>query len=134
MSAIRQSTAFTRRTVRETCRAITSTALRDGGHWVVVGVQVPRDEAGNVVGKGDLQAQIEQVGKNVGSCLSASGASVKDIIFTHSYVTEPNEFNKYVDSRQRYFGPPSPKSTTLPLPRLLSPDFMVQVEAFAKVR
>ena len=44
----------------------TKVALRDGGHWVVVGGQVARDEAGNVVGKGDLQAQIEQVGKNVG--------------------------------------------------------------------
>ena len=67
----------------------TKVALRDGGHWVVVGGQVARDEAGNVVGKGDLQAQIEQVGKNVGACLNAGGATVKDIIFTVSYVTQP---------------------------------------------
>ena len=40
-------------------------------------------------GKGDLQAQIEQVGKNVGACLNAGGATVKDIIFTVSYVTQP---------------------------------------------
>jgi enamine deaminase RidA (YjgF/YER057c/UK114 family) len=112
----------------------TKVALRDGGHWVVVGGQVARDEAGNVVGKGDLQAQIEQVGKNVGTCLNAGGAAVKDIIFTHSYVTQPVEFDKYADLRQRYFGPPSPKSTTLKVPQLVSPDFLVQVEAFAKVR
>ena len=30
----------------------TKVALRDGGHWVVVGGQVARDEAGNVVGQG----------------------------------------------------------------------------------
>ena len=44
----------------------TAVALRDGGKWLVVGGQVARDAAGNVVGKGDMRAQIEQVGKNVG--------------------------------------------------------------------
>ena len=112
----------------------TKVALRDGGHWVVVGGQVARDEAGNVVGKGDLQAQIEQVGKNVGACLNAGGATVKDIIFTVSYVTQPAEFDKYADLRQRYFGPPSPKSATVPVPQLADPDFLVQVEAFAKIQ
>ena len=112
----------------------TKVALRDGGHLVVIGGQVARDEVGNVVGKGDLQAQIEQVGKNVGACLNASGARVKDIIFTVSHVTRLAEFDKYADLRQRYFGPPSPKSTTLPVPQLVSPDFLVEVEAFVKIR
>ena len=112
----------------------TKVALRDGGHWVVVGGQVARDEAGNVVGKGDLRAQIEQVGKNVSACLTAGGATVNDIIFTHSYVTEPVDFDKYPELRQRYFGRPSPKSTTLRVPQLVSPDFLVQIEAFAKIR
>jgi enamine deaminase RidA (YjgF/YER057c/UK114 family) len=112
----------------------TKVALRAGGHWVVVGGQVARDEAGNVVGKGDMQAQIEQVGKNVGACLNAGGATVKDIIFSVSYVTQPAEFNKYADLRQRYFGPPSPKSATVPVPQLAGPDFLVQVEAFATIQ
>ena len=112
----------------------TKVALRDGGHWVIVGGQVALDEAGNVVGKGDLQAQIEQVGKNVGACLNAGGATVKDIIFTVSQVTQPDNFDKYADLRQRYFGPPSPKSATVPVPQLIRPDFLVQVEAFAKTR
>jgi enamine deaminase RidA (YjgF/YER057c/UK114 family) len=109
-------------------------ALRDGGHLVVIGGQVARDEVGNVVGKGDLQAQIEQVGKNVGACLNASGARVKDIIFTVSHVTRLAEFDKYADLRQRYFGPPSPRSTMVTVPQLADPDFLVQVEAFAKIQ
>jgi enamine deaminase RidA (YjgF/YER057c/UK114 family) len=114
--------------------ATTKVALRDGGYWVVVGGQVARDDAGNVVGKGDLQAQIEQVGKNVGACLNAGGASVEDIIFTVSYVTQLAEFDKYADLRQRYFGPPTPRSATVTVPQLADPDFLVQVEAFAKIR
>jgi enamine deaminase RidA (YjgF/YER057c/UK114 family) len=112
----------------------TKVALRDGGHIVVVGGQVARDEAGNVIGKGDLQAQIEQVGKNVAACLNAGGATVKDIMFTVSYVTPRAELDKYADLRQRYFGPPSPKSATVTVPQLADPDFLVQVEAFAKIR
>ena len=112
----------------------TKVALRDGGHWVVVGGQVARDEAGRIIGKGDLQAQIEQVGKNVGACLSAGGATVKDIMFTVSDVTRPAEFEKYTDLRQRYFGPPSPKSATVSVQQLADPDFLVQVQAFAKTQ
>jgi enamine deaminase RidA (YjgF/YER057c/UK114 family) len=110
----------------------TKVELRDGGHLVAVGGQVARDPSGNVIGKGNLQQQIEQVGKNVDACLEAGGAAVKDIVFTVSYVNQPTEFDKYADLRQRYFGPPSPDSTVVPMPRSSDPDSLVQVEAFAK--
>jgi enamine deaminase RidA (YjgF/YER057c/UK114 family) len=106
--------------------------LRDGGYWVVVGGQVARAATGNIVGKGDLKAQIEQVGKNVAACLDAGGATVKDIIFTVNYVTQPAEFEKYADLRLRYFGPPTPESATVAVQKLADPDLLVQVEAFAK--
>jgi enamine deaminase RidA (YjgF/YER057c/UK114 family) len=112
----------------------TKLALRDGGHMVAVAGQFARDAAGNVVGKGDLQQQIEQVGKNVGACLEAGGAAVKDIVFTVSYVKQPADFDKYTDLRQRYFGPPSPESTVVPMPQSINPDLLVQVEAFAKTQ
>lgn len=112
----------------------TKVALRDGGYWVVVAGQVARDPAGNIVGKGDLETQIDQVGKNVGACLAAGGAAVKDIVFTVSYVTQPAEFDKYADLRVRYFGPPTPQSAIVPVPQLADADYLVQVEAFAKTK
>jgi enamine deaminase RidA (YjgF/YER057c/UK114 family) len=108
--------------------------MRDGKRLLVIAAQGPRDEAGNVVGKGDMPAQIEQVGKNVGACLRAGGATVKDIAFTVSFVTAPAEFDKYADLRSRYFGPPSPESKTEPTPQLSNPDFLLQVEAFAAIK
>ena len=115
-------------------RRHTVVALRDGGRLLVIGGQVPRDEAGNVVGKGDMRAQIEQVGKNVGACLKAGGATVNDIIFTISFVTAPAEFDKYADLLPRYFGSPSPESKTVRAPQLSSPDFLLEVEAFAAIK
>lgn len=93
------------------CAASPPTAkltLRDGGHMVAVGAQVARDPAGNIIGQGDLERQIEQVGQNVDACLAAGGATVKDIAFTVSYVKDSAAagFDKYADLRQRYFGPP----------------------------
>jgi enamine deaminase RidA (YjgF/YER057c/UK114 family) len=108
--------------------------LRDGKRLLVIGLQVPRDEAGNVVGKGDMRAQIEQVGKNVGACLKAAGATVNDIAFTITSITAPVEFDKYADLLPRYFGPPSPESKTVHAPRLSNPDFLLQVEAFAAIK
>jgi enamine deaminase RidA (YjgF/YER057c/UK114 family) len=112
----------------------TSVTLRDGGRWLLIGAQVPRDEAGNVVGKGDMRAQIEQVGKNVGQCLKAGGATVNDIMFTVNFVTAPADFEKHADLLPRYFGPPSPESRTVLTPQLSGPDFLLQVEAIVATK
>jgi enamine deaminase RidA (YjgF/YER057c/UK114 family) len=108
--------------------------MRDGKRLLVIGTQGPRDEAGNVVGKGDMRAQIEQVGKNIGACLKAAGATVDDIAFTVTSVTAPAEFEKHVDLLARYFGRPSPESKTMPTARLSNPDYMLEVEAFAATK
>ena len=108
--------------------------LRDGRRLLVIGAQVPRDEAGNVVGKGDMRAQIEQVGKNIGACLKAAGATVSDIAFTITSVTATADFEKNAALLPRYFGPPSPESKTIRAARLSNPDFLLQVEAFAAIK
>ena len=112
----------------------TAVSLRDGRRLLVIGVQVPRDEAGNVVGKSDMRVQIEQVGKNVGACLKAAGATVSDIAFTITSVTDPAKLDKYADLLRGYFGPPSPESQTVRTPQLSNPDFLLQVEAFAAIK
>jgi enamine deaminase RidA (YjgF/YER057c/UK114 family) len=112
----------------------TVVALRDGGRLLLTGAQVPRDEAGNVVGKGDMRAQIEQVGKNVGLCLKAGGATVNDIVFTVNFVTAPADFEKHADLLPHYFGPPSPESKMVPTRQLSNPDFLLQVEAIAAIK
>jgi enamine deaminase RidA (YjgF/YER057c/UK114 family) len=112
----------------------TAVTLRDGKRLLMIGAQGPRDEAGNLVGKGDMRAQIDQVGKNVGACLKAGGATVNDIASTISFVAAPAEFNKYADLLPRYFGPPSPESRTVRAQRMSNPDFLLEVEAVAAIK
>jgi len=103
------------------------------GRQVFVAGQLARDPDGNCVGKGDMRAQIQQVGENIKTCLAAAGASLADIVKTNTYVTDFDEFQKHGDMRLRYFGPATPTSTTVEVPRLAHPDFTIEVEAIAFV-
>ena len=64
------------------------------GRQIFVAGQLARDADGNCVGKGDMRAQIQQVGENIKACLEAAGASLADIAKTNTYVTDFEEFSK----------------------------------------
>jgi enamine deaminase RidA (YjgF/YER057c/UK114 family) len=112
----------------------TLVALRDGGRMVVVGPEAARDQSGNIIGKGDMRAQLEQVGKNVEACLKVAGASLSDIVETRTYVADPDQLAKYADLRKRYFGSASPARTIVQKGGLSEPDGLVAVMAFAAIR
>ena len=100
---------------------------------VFVSGLLARDASGNIVGKGDMGAQIAQVGDNLRVALEAAGASLDDLVRTTTYVTDIDEFFRHVEVRQRYFAKALPTSTTVEVRRLSHADFMVEVEAFAAI-
>ncbi len=104
-----------------------------GGTTIYVSGLVSRDKQGNVNGKGDMAAQIRQVGENLRLSLEAAGATLKDLVRTCTYVTDIDEFFKHVEVRAKYFGEALPTSSTIGVSRLSHPDFMVEVEAFAVI-
>ena len=103
------------------------------GKMIFVAGQLARDAEGNCVGKGDMRAQIQQVGENIKTCLEGAGATLADIVKTNTYVTDYEEFSKHGDMRLRYFGPAVPTSTTVEVRRLAGLDFMIEIEAIAFV-
>ena len=103
----------------------------EGRRTIYVSGQLARDKAGNIVGKGDMRAQLRQVGENVKAALEAAGASLGDLVKTTTFVTDIDEYFKHVDVRMEYFGVALPTSTTVEVRRLAHPDFLVEVEAVA---
>ncbi len=103
------------------------------GKMIFVAGQLARDANGVCVGKGDMRAQIEQVGENIKTCLEAAGASLADIVKTNTFVTDYEAFSKHPDMRMRYFGPATPTSTTVEISRLADPDAMIEIEAIAVI-
>ena len=97
---------------------------------IFVAGQLARDARGEVVGKGDMRAQIRQTGENIKAALAAAGATLNDIVKTNTYVTDLEEFFKHTDVRMEYFGA-LPTSTTVEVRRLAHPDLLVEIEVIA---
>ena len=98
-----------------------------------MGAQTALSDDGNVVSKGDMRAQIEQVWKNIRASLKAAGAKASDIVLTRAYVTDAHA-KQNADLRSEYLGPESPTSTVNTVPKLpAGSDYLVEIEAIAKL-
>jgi reactive intermediate/imine deaminase len=103
------------------------------GKTIYVAGQLARDAEGNIVGPGDMRAQMEQTFKNLDACLKAAGATWTDVVKTNTFVTDYEAFSKHSDVRMRYFGVASPTSTTVQISKLAQPEAMVEIELIAVV-
>jgi 2-iminobutanoate/2-iminopropanoate deaminase len=103
------------------------------GKMIFLAGQLARDGDGNLVGKGDMRAQIQRVGENLKAGLEAAGATLADLVKTNTFVTDYEEYAKHGDMRLKYFGPATPTSTTVEISRLADPDAMIEIEAIAVV-
>ena len=58
------------------------------GKSIYIAGQLARDAEGNIVGPGDMRAQLEQTFKNLDACLKAAGATWADVVKTNTFVTD----------------------------------------------
>ncbi len=104
------------------------------GETIFVSGQLPRNEAGEVVGVDDMSAQIEQVVANLRTALKAAGATLDDVVATTTYTTEIDLYFQNVGTRLKLFNADRmPTSTTIGVDRLSDPRFMVEINAIAVV-
>ena len=103
------------------------------GKLVFVSGLLARNRAGEIVGVGDMGAQIRQVGENLLAALAAAGATLRDVVRTQTFTTDIDAFFRFVDVRMEYFGAALPTSTTVEVRRLSHPDVLVEVEAMAVI-
>jgi enamine deaminase RidA (YjgF/YER057c/UK114 family) len=108
-------------------------SVSGGQRQIFISGQVPRDKAGNVIGKNDMAKQIEQVGENIKACLKAAGATLEDVVKITSFTTDIDEFFRHAAVRNRYFGSAMPASTTIEVRRLADPEWMIEIDATAIV-
>jgi reactive intermediate/imine deaminase len=103
------------------------------GKMIYIAGQLARDASGNIVGPGDMRAQLEQTFKNLDACLKAAGATWADVVKTNTFVTDYEAFSKCREVRMRYFGVATPTSTTIQISRLAQPEAMVEIEMIAVI-
>lgn len=110
-----------------------SVVVATGKKMIFVAGTVARNKQGEIVGVGDMRAQILQVAENLRISLAAAGATFKDLVNTTTYVTAIDEFFKYPDARAVIFSKSYPTSTTVEVRRLSQPELMVEIAVTAMV-
>ena len=113
--------------------AFSLVTLQGDGQVTHLKGQVPLDAEGNIVGIGDMPAQVDKVLENIQAVLAALGGEMGDILSLTQHTTDIAAFMTLGDVRARYFKEPYPATTTVEVSALYHPDIMVEITAIAEI-
>lgn len=102
---------------------------------VYVGGQNAVDAEGNIVGKGDLAAQVEQVLNNLKLALAGAGAEPQHVVKWTLYIVQGQDVREGFAAFQKAWGEPKnpPLITGVFVTGLTNPDFLIELSAVAIV-
>ncbi|MGN6170247.1 MAG: RidA family protein [Solirubrobacteraceae bacterium] len=104
----------------------------DGAQTVVfLAGQTPISPQGDLVGKGDFEAQTRQVFENIRSVLEQSGAGFDSIVKLTVYMVDTSRLRDYARVKAEYIPDPQPASTAVGVASLARDGMMIEVEATA---
>jgi enamine deaminase RidA (YjgF/YER057c/UK114 family) len=116
--------------------AFTNVVVVEGNVKTVhIGGQDAINASGEIVGKGDIVAQIEQILANLRAALAAGGARPEHIIKWNIYVVEGQPLQAGFAAFQNAWPqtPNPPAITMVFVSSLAHPDFLVEMDAVAVV-
>lgn len=105
----------------------------EGGTLLFIAGQTSVDRNNRVVGKDDIDKQVEQVFENLGAVLRAAGGSFDDLVMTTTYLTDIKYREAYNKVRLKYYRTSSPASTLLVVAGLANPDYLIEIDGIAVI-
>ncbi len=93
-----------------------SQAVRSGGMIYVSG-QIPLTPAGELV-EGDVEAQTEQVLRNLAAVLEAAGSSLDRVVQVSAFLADMDDFARFNEVYARHFREPYPARAVVEAARL----------------
>jgi 2-iminobutanoate/2-iminopropanoate deaminase len=105
-----------------------SQAIVSGG-WIYTSGQIPVGVDGKVVGA-DIEAQTEQVMRNLKAVLGAAGAGLGDVVKATVFLKNMGDFAKFNAVYARHFGSHKPARSTAEVSKLAL-DVLVEIEVIA---
>ncbi|MDN7587365.1 RidA family protein [Burkholderia seminalis] len=113
--------------------AFSMAVIQGDGRIVHLKGQVALDRDGQVVGAGDMRAQVRQTLDNIRDVLAPLGGQMRDVISLVHYATDIEAFMQAGDIRSTYFAAPYPVTTTVQVERLYRPDLLIEIAAIAEI-
>ena len=107
-----------------------SRAVRVGNHIYVSGTTATNDE-GEIVGKGNVYEQAQQVLRNIETGLKNVDASLSDVVRTRIYLTNIEDWKEVGKAHGQVFIEIRPATTIVEVSRLIDPEILVEIEAVA---
>jgi 2-iminobutanoate/2-iminopropanoate deaminase len=104
-----------------------SQAIRHGDLLFVSGQIAMDPQTGNLI-EGDIEAQTEQVLKNIAVIIDAAGMSLQDVVKCSCFLKDMNDFARFNAVYEKYFGQILPAREAVEVARLPK-DVMVEVSA-----
>ena len=109
------------------------TAVVEGGSELVfISGQVGMRADGSI--PAGFAEQVELTFENLKACLTAHGLGVDAVVKLGVFVVPGQDFQLLRAARERHFGAHRPTSTSVFVPQLASPKFLVEIEAIAAKR
>jgi enamine deaminase RidA (YjgF/YER057c/UK114 family) len=105
--------------------------LNQWGNLLFIAGQTASDKDGNVVGKGDIRAQTEQVYANLKAVLKAAGGTIDNLVMTTTYIVDREYREGYNEVRRRQYKKTPPTSTLVIVKGLASPDYLIEIAGIA---
>lgn len=114
-------------------------AIASGSKIVFMAGQVAWDADGNLIGKGDLAAQVEQAYLNVAAAVAGAGGTLDNVAKLTTYIADwsLDKMPAYQEGRSRAMNKLGvtllAPGTLIGVAALFTPDHLVEIEAIAVI-
>ena len=93
--------------------------------------QIAKDEAGNIVGEGDIAKQTAFVFEQIKAILAEADATLEDLVKVVIYITDMDKYKEASEVRNRYLATSKPVSTLVEINRTVTKGCDIEIDAIA---
>lgn len=101
------------------------------GNMVEVTGTVAVDDSGNLVGAGDAYAQTKFILEKIAAVLQRAGSNMSQVVRTRLFVTDISCWEEYGRAHGEVFREIKPCTTMVEVSKLISPEYLIEIEATA---
>ncbi len=110
-----------------------ATVTEARGRLVFISGMTARRADGSIAGIGNIEVQTRRVCENIKAAVEGAGGTLDDVCRVDVFVRNMEHFDTIHTVRREYFKPPLPASTMVEVTKMVSPDYLIEINAIAVI-